>query len=381
MAKRATLRKLKAEKGIYYDDKEGKFEGDITPSDYRRIRAPFDLVLIFKWEGRRYRKRMRFPRDRTLSRAIRLAQLELERLKIEGPEDYKEIPTLEQLFEEYLELKKEVRAERYAEEHRSVLKNYLFEIRNKKVDQIKTYHLQRGINLALERGRSPRTAHGIQQKTRPLFEYAVKQGYIETNPAKDLEVPKYDNSRNFTITLDKAKALYREIVNYEYEKERNIFIWLLHGRRLNEVLSLEWQDIDFEAGTYTIVSRKNKSRRNATYPLTPMLLDALPKPRRSFGLVFPGSGKDGKIDRVSLRRRHWTRITERAGVEGMHLHDMRHLFGFVAVNALGLPLETVAKVLGHTTTAITKRYANVDQQTAAAATAGFLTLLEGEENE
>jgi len=378
MAIRDTLRKLKGETGLFYVDKEGRFDGEITKDDYRKIEGrPYELALRFKFGGGRHIHRMKFPRDRKMTTAIQLARAELIRLREDGPDGYKGMPTLEELFDEYLKLKEGVRSETHLKTYRSVLRQHLADLRKKKIDTIKTYHLQRAVNECLAKGRSERTAHSIQQITRPVFKYAVKQGYIEANPAEDLEIPKYDNSRNFTITIEKAQALYREIVNYEHRTPRNIFIWLLHGRRLNEVLSLGWEDIDFEAGTYTVKARTNKARRNATYALTPMLLDALPETRLSFGLVFRGQGRDGKIDRVSLRRRHWDRITARAGIEGMHIHDLRHLFGFLAVNALGLPLETVAKVLGHTSTAITSRYANVAQQTAAAATAGFLELLEG----
>jgi integrase len=171
--------------------------------------------------------------------------------------------------------------------------------------------------------------------------------------------------------------LFREILNYEVEPYRSIFVWLLHGRRLNEVLSLRWQDINFEARTYEIVSENNKIRKNKIYPLTDLQLQSLPEPHGKVGLVFKGAGRTGRIDRVSLRRRHWKRITDRARIMGMRLHDLRHLFGYLAVNVLGLPLEAVAEVLGHSSTQVTARYANVGIKTVQSATDKFFDLLEG----
>jgi integrase len=144
------------------------------------------------------------------------------------------------------------------------------------------------------------------------------------------------------------------------------------------VLSLQWQHINFKAGTYEIVAENNKSRRNKVYPLTSLQIEALPKPHQSFGLVF--KGKNGnRINGSSFSKRHWKRVTERAGIMGMRLHDLRHLFGYLAVNVLNLPLEAVAEVLGHTSTQITARYANVGLQTVKSATDKFFELLKGVE--
>ena len=375
MAIEDKLKKIEDVQSIRYDDKENRFGDVIQKKDFAKIRPPFDLVLRFKIDGKRHYYRMTF-KNRTFAKAIDDARAQLTILKRDGLPETQKIPTYEELLNEYLSARGKAMSETNAKTYRYTNKKHLPHIMKKRIDKIKPEHIQQAINNALDAGKAPRTAKAIQDYSRPVFNYAIGKGYIERNPAANVKLPKYDNKRYFEIDEDRARRLYKAILEYEEPLYRSIFIWLLHGRRLNEVLSLEWQHINLDAGTYEIVAANNKARRNKVYPLTPLQIEALPKPHRRLGLVF--EGKDGsKIDRVSLRRRHWKRITDRAGIMGMRLHDMRHLFGYMAVNVLGLPLEAVAEVLGHTSTQITQRYANVGLKTVESATNRFFELLEG----
>ena len=375
MAIEDKLKKIEDVQSIRYNDKENRFGDVIHKKDFAKIKPPFDLVLRFKIDGKRHYYRMTF-KNRTFAKAIEDARAQLTILKRDGLPEVKKLPTYGQLLEEYLNLKSKTMSETNARSYRSITKNHLQHIIKKRIDKIKPEHIQQAINNALDAGKAPRTAQTIQAYSRPVFNYAIGKGYIDKNPAANVKIPKFDNKRYFEIDEESARRLYRVILEYEEPLYRSIFIWLLHGRRLNEVLSLQWQHINLEAGTYEIVAANNKARRNKVYPLTPLQIEALPKPHRKFGLVFVGKN-GGKINGNSMSKRHWKRITDRAGIMGMRLHDMRHLFGYMAVNVLGLPLEAVAEVLGHTSTQITQRYANVGLKTVESATNRFFELLEG----
>ena len=62
----------------------------------------------------------------------------------------------------------------------------------------------------------------------------------------------------------------------------------------------------------------------------------------------------------------WTRIRERAGLNDVRLHDLRHSFASLLVNN-GVPLYTVQKLLGHTQLKTTQRYAHLSEETLAEA--------------
>lgn len=378
MSLRDKLRKIEGVKSILFKDSHNQFEKEVKKKDFSKIKPPFELVLrVFK-DGKR--KHITLPfKNRTFKTALKEAELELNRIKIEGFGKQIKIPNYEQLLEEFLKQKEKSMSLDNIKRYKSIMNNHLGHIKRKRIDKIKPEHIQHAVNKALENGRAPRTAKAVQDYTRPVFNYAIGKGYIEKNPANDLKIPKFDNKRYFQIDETTAKKLYKAILEYENPLYRGIFIWLLHGRRLNEVLSLEWQHINFKTGTYEIVYQNNKARRNKIYPLTQLQIDALPKPHQSFGIVF--KGKNGnKIDRSSFSQRHWTKIKQRAGIVGMRLHDLRHLFGYLAVNVLHLPLEAIAEVLGHTSTQVTARYANVSLDTVKSATDKFFELLKEESN-
>ncbi len=378
MALQDKLKRIEGVRSILYKDTFDKFTGTVSKKDFSTIKPPFELVIRVNVGGRRIHRTMRF-KARSFKAAVKEAEIEREKMLKEGIPAIIKMPTYAQLLDEYLHSKRNAMSESNARSYRSIAKNHLAHILPKPIDRIRKEHLQQAVNAALDAGRAPRTAQTIQAYSRPVFAYAIGKGYIETNPAANLNIPKFDNRRYFQMDEESARRLYRAILEYEEEPYRSIFVWLLHGRRLNEVLSLQWQHIDLEGGTYEIVAANNKARRNKVYPLTRLQREALPKPHGSVGLVFQGKN-GGKVNGTNVGKRHWKRVTERAGIVGMRLHDLRHLFGYLAVNVLGLPLEAVAETLGHTSTQVTSRYATVGLKTVERATERMLELLEGGKN-
>ena len=63
----------------------------------------------------------------------------------------------------------------------------------------------------------------------------------------------------------------------------------------------------------------------------------------------------------------WLTLRKRAGLEDVRLHDLRHNFASQAV-LNGVPLPTVARLLGHRQVSMTLCYAHVaDREVEAAA--------------
>jgi integrase len=126
----------------------------------------------------------------------------------------------------------------------------------------------------------------------------------------------------------------------------------LTGARLNEVLALRWQEVDFERGLALLPD--SKTGRKIVQLSAPALavLDSLP---RLAGCHYVIAGMDGR--RADLRR-PWAFVKEAARLEGVRLHDLRHSFASVGAGAsLGLPM--IGKLLGHSQSATTMRYAHL----------------------
>jgi integrase len=126
----------------------------------------------------------------------------------------------------------------------------------------------------------------------------------------------------------------------------------LTGARVNEILALRWQEVDFERGLAVLPDSKTGRK---ILQLSAPALAVLAKLPRLSGCPYVIIGKDGR--RADLWR-PWAFVKEVAGLEGVRLHDLRHSFASVgAGGGLGLPI--IGRLLGHATPAMTNRYSHL----------------------
>jgi integrase len=230
--------------------------------------------------------------------------------------------------------------------------------------------LQSIVNTMLKKGMAPRTTQSIKQIMRPLFKYFADKGLLQGNPAALIQIPKFDNTVQLSITDEEITSLYQAIQEYPIEPFRTLFMWLSEGRRLNELLSLEWKHIDFEHYSYSIVSTKNKAGITMQYKLRENIADALENFEQVSSYVFHALTDHTQSMSKDTVRTHWKKLLKNANIEYLRIHDLRHILGSELVSN-NHTLEEVAQVLGHTSTSVTKRYSKVRQTKANEALDSF----------
>ena len=131
---------------------------------------------------------------------------------------------------------------------------------------------------------------------------------------------------------------------------------ILTGCRLNEVLTLRWDDVDRKAGQLRLRDGKAGARM---VPLTPTASRVLAEMRRAprSPWVFAGSAPDRHLSQLTT---YWHRVRNRAGVVDVRIHDLRHSFASRAL-ALGESLTMIGRLLGHTDVGSTARYAHLER--------------------
>jgi len=129
---------------------------------------------------------------------------------------------------------------------------------------------------------------------------------------------------------------------------------LLTGMRLGEGLTLRWNYVDLEARAIRLPHSKTGAK---SIPLASSAWAVLAGLRRENGaeFVFPGSRGDRPMQGI---QNIWQRIRLAANLKDVRIHDLRHGFASVAVQA-GESLYLVGKVLGHRQSKTTERYAHV----------------------
>ena len=233
----------------------------------------------------------------------------------------------------------------------------------KNVKDINFIEIQKFCNDLIKQNYKIKTVKNILAKLRVIFKFAIKMELIDKNPCELVELPKFDNKRYFDYSVNLQKRFIKAIVtNQGYNAD--IFFFLLHGRRKNEVLSLKWQDINLKTKTYEIPALINKAKRNMIYSMSDDLYVRLYKryikAKNNNDLnnyIFINPNTNTKFKDL---RKSWNSLLKRNNLPKIRLHDIRHLVATYSINYLNLPVEQVSFTLGHTNITTTQRYITTD---------------------
>ena len=220
-----------------------------------------------------------------------------------------------------------------------------------------------------------------------MYEFAIKAGMLPeaTNPAQKIEKFKEHRRERFLTTeeLDRLGSAIREaettgipwLVDDMAPKAKHLAkvpnqftkidqhaagalrLLLFTGCRLREILHLRWEHVDFERGLLFLPDSKTGRK---TIVLNAPSLETLANLPRIGGYVIAAesAGTANEKPRADLKR-PWRTVSQRAGFDGVRLHDLRHTFASVgAGGGLGLPI--IGKLLGHAQASTTQRYAHLD---------------------
>ncbi len=129
---------------------------------------------------------------------------------------------------------------------------------------------------------------------------------------------------------------------------------ILTGCRLNEIMTLKWEHIDF---TECVLRRPDSKTGAKIVHLGEPAIKYLKAAKRTESNPWVITGTlEGQ--RLSDLQPFWQRVRARAGLKDVRIHDLRHTFASVAV-ASGQGLPMIGKLLGHTQVQTTARYAHL----------------------
>jgi len=275
--------------------------------------------------------------------------------------------TIDDIFQQWLELKRPLITKQTYRSYLGFYNNHIFPIFG--VRDIKTIHFidyQKFANSLLDAGRKPKTVKNIFGVLSGVYDFAKKNEWYAGESFPNLvELPKFDNKFYVTIDSDLQKRYLKAIMSFHEPVYKDIFIFLLHGRRVNEVLDLKWEYLDMTQKIMYLPASHNKSRKYQSFMLTDRLIDALRLHQKDAidrqgtpfiqGHVFLNPLT---LERYSNLAKVWKRLLKRSKLPYMKLHGIRHLVITYLVNELELPIQDVSVMVGHSDTKITQRYYN-----------------------
>ncbi len=137
------------------------------------------------------------------------------------------------------------------------------------------------------------------------------------------------------------------------ERLRPVVIFALNtGMRRGEILNLRWKDVDMKNKIILLPNISTKTMQKREIPLNETayrLLASMVRPLND----------DEKIFKLQVRiREDFERACKKANIHDFRFHDLRHTFASHLVMS-GVDIQTVSKLLGHTTLTMTLRYAHL----------------------
>lgn len=195
------------------------------------------------------------------------------------------------------------------------------------------------------------------------YNKAVSWGIASENPAVGITKFK-EKSRDRFINPEELPKFFESLDAEPNVVIRDyIYISLITGARRANVLSMKWEDINFNAKTWYIKETKNGEHQ--TIPLVDKAIEILQtiKETNKSKFVFPANSAVGHLVEPKSA---WKRILQRAGIEqsadtsqNLRLHDLRRSMGsYLAMT--GASNFVIGKALNHKSQAATAIYARMN---------------------
>ena len=229
--------------------------------------------------------------------------------------------------------------------------------------------------------KSVRNIHGILTK---CLSTAVQVGYLRSNPASMVTLPKVEKKEIHPLTDEQVKDFLRVSVGDEYEILLKVILFT--GLRESESIGLTWDCIDFKAGTVKVCKQLQKRplsdggftfaplKNDKSRTLRPahFVLELLERRKREqaaqrlkvgelwegwhtaeeqkSALVFT-TATGGNLSPQTVYN-HYKKLAVKIGAPDSRVHDLRHTFAVLSLQN-GDDVKTVQGNLGHATAAFT----------------------------
>lgn len=220
----------------------------------------------------------------------------------------------------------------------------------------------------IKQQKSPRTINYVFGILSQILSYAKKMGYIKGDIiAKQLKKIKFDNKRVRFLTQEEAKELLDALRKHSQQLYEISILSLYCGLRAGEIFNLCWSDIDFQNKIITLRNTKNTKTRIIYMPdkVFKMLSHKSKYPHK-LPLLF--LNKDGnKIKGVSQAFGYVVNILKlNEGItdnrQKVVFHTLRHTYASWLAQ-MGTDLYVVQQLMGHSSFAMTQRYAHLSPET------------------
>lgn len=242
-------------------------------------------------------------------------------------------------------------------------KKYLKDWESKQLSEI-TYDKARRMILRI-RKHAPFHANRIQRQGKSMFNYAITQLHWRgENPFVFDQVSEKGRERKTRLQPADMKKFMGGLEACS-EGMRLLFLSSLYtGRRMGEVQSMRWVDLDLESCVWTLPNTKAGESQQAILPRA--LIDPLARRQNESACpwVFPSPSKSGHVEQI---KKAWDQVRKASGMHHLQARDLRRTLASWAQD-VNMPIAAVQAQLGHADISTTaKHYTSINVDVLRAA--------------
>ena len=225
----------------------------------------------------------------------------------------------------------------------------------------KNYQTKQGIweilNEMQDAGYKPATVHHVLKLIKRVYNWHIQNElYFQDNPCNTIKLQKYDNRVNNILTKNELLKLIEFLHGWKNKRAALVVLFGIYtGRRKGEIVSLKWEQVNFEHSTITCLNTKNGTTQS--FPINNNALTVLKEAYdlKISALVFPSSNGDYYYSGLNSA---WNRLKNKINLN-IRFHDIRCNYATILASSNKVDIYTLKKLLGHKDINLTMRYAHL----------------------
>ena len=307
--------------------------------------------------------------------------------------DERKKKTFGALFEQYMTDYARLQTKSWAEAEANYRRYFKDTWHTRLVSNIEPLEIQQWLNklkasVPSSKGDGFATANRNYELFRSVIRWGMRKRAIELSHDPCLDVEKFAKISRERFLMPHEWETFKTALDQEKNPVMRDFFYmcLYTGVRSGNVMSMRWDDINWDLLTWTIPAARSfnmpgestKNNQGQVVNLTPEALKVLNdrlELKTSDEWVFPArmeKGRPGTKGHMTEPKAAWKALLVRAGMysddknQRLRLHDIRRTVGsYMAIQ--GVDTKIIGQVLGHRSAASTAPYARLIQSTGRAA--------------
>ena len=193
---------------------------------------------------------------------------------------------------------------------------------------------------------APIAANRTLSATRKLFNWCVQRDIIAASPCAGVKPPTPERSRDRVLSDNELRLVWRAADKIAWPFGLLVKLLALTGQRRDEVAKMRWDELDLEAGLWTLPRERVKTDQPHKVPLSAASVNVLKSVPRIAGsyFVFTTNGTAPSSGYSKGKRKLDALLP--SDMPDWRLHDLRRTVAS-GMARLGIHLPVIEKVLNH----------------------------------